>query len=155
MRIIVFSDSHREVAPCIRVIKNLIGVDMILHAGDHSHDAKQIAAEFPDIPVKYVVGNCDFDSAPSEMVIEAEGKRIFLTHGHNYNVKNELSYSSVCKKALSENCDCVVFGHTHIPHCSVNGSLSILNPGSIRSMGTYGVIEIEDGKLRTAICNSI
>jgi ATP-dependent exoDNAse (exonuclease V) alpha subunit len=73
MRILVFSDSHKNVSDCTEVIENIIGVDMILHAGDHAQDAAWIQKCFPDIPVKYVVGNCDANIAPAEMIIEAEG----------------------------------------------------------------------------------
>ena len=77
MRILVFSDSHRDSEDCIKVIENIVGVDMIIHAGDHADDAEKIKAAFPDIPINYVAGNCDFGSFPKELVFHADGKKVF------------------------------------------------------------------------------
>lgn len=153
MRILVFSDSHKDTESCAGVIRNIIGVDMVLHAGDHASDAMEQEKMFPEIIFKYVSGNCDFTRAPSELIIEAEGKRIFLTHGHGYSVKYEENYSSIREKGLSCGCDCVVFGHTHISVNDCSGKVILLNPGSIKYGRTFGVIEIENGVLKTAICN--
>ena len=154
MRAAVFSDSHNDTECCKSVINRIAGVDMIVHAGDHSADAERLMAAFPHIPIKYVVGNCDFGSAPRELVFEAEGKKIFLTHGHIYNVKNDLGYSTLLRRAGELDCCCAVFGHTHLGVCDIKGGITLLNPGSIRYGRTFGVIEIENGKLRAAICDA-
>ena len=153
MRILVFSDSHKSVEPCARVIENIIGVDMVLHAGDHASDCAELERIFPDIDFKYVSGNCDFSKAPSELLIEASGKRIFLTHGHGYAVKFDSDYYTIKNKGAELSADLVVFGHTHVPVCDFSQNPPILNPGSIKHTGTYAVIEIEDGKLKACVCN--
>ena len=154
MRIIVFSDSHRDHKICTDVVNRIIDVDMILHAGDNSDDAKKISKQFQDITVSFVAGNCDFGDGAKELVIEAERKKIFLTHGHLYNVKNDIEYTSLFERAKELGCDCAVFGHTHLGLCDVRRGITLLNPGSIKYGRTFGVIEIEDGKLRAAICNA-
>lgn len=154
MRILVFSDSHKNVSDCEKIVNAIRDVDMIIHAGDHSSDAVWLEKIFPQIPVKYVSGNCDFAPAPLEITVDAEGFKIFLTHGHNYHVKSEEHYQTLIDKAVSCGCDCVVFGHTHIPHNDASGKITVLNPGSVKYTKTYGVIEIEDGKLRTAVCDA-
>lgn len=153
MRILVFSDTHGEFKKCVDVINRIIGVDMILHAGDHAEDARRMSKLFPDIPIHFVSGNCDFGNAPKELVIAAEDKKIFLTHGHIYNVKNDYELSSLLDRAEDLGCDCVVFGHTHISLCDIKRGITILNPGSAKYGETFGVIEIEDGKLRAAVCD--
>ena len=50
--------------------------------------------------------------------------------------------------------DCAVFGHTHQGLCDIKNGITLLNPGSIRYGKTFGVIEIEDGKLRADILNA-
>lgn len=152
MRILVFSDSHRDIESCIRVINNIVGVDMILHAGDHISDAKELCRMFPDIEFEYVPGNCDFSADDQDVVVEACGKKIFLTHGHGYSVKYDDTYQELLKKAESLGCDCAVFGHTHQSLCDPRRKVLLLNPGSIKN-GTYGVIEIENGVLKAAICS--
>lgn len=152
MRILVFSDSHKDVRSCIRVTERIIGVDMIIHAGDHASDAAELERKFPDIPVKYVSGNCDFSKAPYELVIEADGKKIFLAHGHCHSVKSEENYTSLRERAAELLCDCAVFGHTHRAFNDCASKPVLLNPGSIKYSGTFGVIEIENGVLKTAVC---
>lgn len=152
MRILVFSDSHRDIESCIRVINNIVGVDMILHAGDHISDAKELCRMFPDIEFEYVPGNCDFSADDQDVVVEAEGKKIFLTHGHGYSVKYDDTYTELLKKAEALGCDCAVFGHTHKSLCDPRKKVLLLNPGSIKN-GTYGVIEIENGVLKAAVCS--
>ena len=152
MRILVFSDSHRDIDSCAKVIDNIVGVDMVLHAGDHISDAKELCRRFPHIAFEYVPGNCDFSSEDSDVIVEAGGKKIFLTHGHGYSVKYDETYSELLRKAESLGCDCAVFGHTHISLCDPRKKVLLLNPGSIKN-GTYGVIEIENGVLKAAICN--
>lgn len=154
MRILVFSDSHQDVESCISVVNRIIGIDMIVHAGDHASDAQRLARLFSDIPVNYVLGNCDFANAPKDLVFTAGGKKIFLTHGHLYNVKKDLEYSCLLRRAKELGCDCAVFGHTHQSLCDVKEGITLLNPGSIRYGRTFGVIEIEDGRLRAAVCNT-
>jgi len=152
MRILVFSDSHRDIESCIKVINNIVGVDMVLHAGDHISDAKELCRMFPEIAFEYVPGNCDFSRDDSDVVVEAQGKKIFLTHGHGYSVKYDDTFSELYNKAESLGCDCAVFGHTHQSLCDPRRKVLLLNPGSIKN-GTYGVIEIENGVLKAAICN--
>lgn len=152
MRILVFSDTHGDITRCAWLLRTIIGVDMVLHAGDHARDAEALAALFPEIPVEYVRGNCDGNVTVSEQVVEVCGKRIFLTHGHLYRVKTDYEYSTLVSKTREEGYDLTVFGHTHVGYNNNFGGFSLLNPGSIKYDATYGVIEIENGQLRTALC---
>lgn len=154
LRILVFSDSHKDTAACAKVVRTIVGTDMIIHAGDHASDAKELEKLFPEIPVRFVSGNCDFGGAPSELVFEAGGKNFFLTHGHNYRVKYEDDYSTLISRARILKCDCAVFGHTHVPFNQNFGDIVVLNPGSIKYGRTYGVIEIENGFVKSAICDA-
>lgn len=151
MRIIIFSDTHGRIEKCIDVIENAECVDMILHAGDYAEDAERIAEHFPAIPLRYVKGNNDFwTTAPRELEITVDGKKIFLTHGHYYHVKSGLS--ELKNKAAAGNYDMVVFGHTHQSFMEFSGKSVLLNPGSMGYYDcTYGVAEIENGRIRASI----
>ncbi len=153
MRIIVFSDTHKDISGCITVLENIIGVDMVLHAGDHKSDADELSKKFPDITFYAVPGNCDFSICKGELIIEASGKKIFLSHGHDYAVKFDYDYYTLTTRAKELGADLAVFGHTHEPVCDFAKPVPILNPGSAKSTRTYGVIEIESGKLNAAICS--
>ncbi len=153
LRILVFSDTHKDTKRCIDVIQNIIGIDMIIHAGDHASDAVYLQKAFPNIPVRFVKGNCDFGDFPTELIIEADNKKIFLTHGHNYSVKYDYDYATILNRGKELDCDAIVFGHTHNSLCDIRGKITMLNPGSVCYGRTYGVIEIENDKLRAAICS--
>lgn len=151
MRILVFSDTHGVIENCISQIARIGAVDMILHAGDVSADAVDIASIYPNIPVRYVCGNCEISRADAECVVEAAGVRIFLTHGHGYRVKYEPDYRTLQNRGRQLGADVCVFGHTHKPLCHKLGDITLLNPGSSRYGGTYGVIEIEEGRIGCAV----
>lgn len=154
MRILVFSDTHGTIRPCTWAIETIQDVDLILHAGDCVRDAEDLACLYPDIPFWYVRGNNDFScNAPDEKVIDVCGKRIFLTHGHIYQVKYDSDYECLIQKGREKNADIIVFGHTHIPFEERKNHLSILNPGSVRFGNTYGVIEIENKKIGLSVLN--
>lgn len=155
MRILVFSDTHRNISRAVRVLHNIVGVDAVIHCGDCISDVDDISVEYPNIKFYSVSGNCDIDNSRYEKVVEIGGKRIFITHGHAYRVKSEIEteYPTVKEKGISLGADAVVFGHTHIPYNRNWGNITVLNPGSIKYEGTYGVIEIENDVLKAAICN--
>ncbi len=155
MRILVFSDTHFNVSRAYNVINNIIGVDAVIHCGDGIRDAYELEAEFPEIKLYYVCGNCDGTEGISESTINIGSKSIFITHGHRYNVKSEcdFEYPTLRDRGRELGADCVVFGHTHMPYNRNWGDIVVMNPGSIKYEGTYGVIEIEEDRLASAICN--
>ena len=79
-----------------------------------------------------VRGNCDsevdqmllnFPMLESySWVLLEDGTRIFLTHGHHYNIDNRPQLKAG---------DVLAYGHTHIPVAEKNGGQIIYNPGSI------------------------
>lgn len=149
-RILVFSDTHGSITLCRRIIDR-IPCDMIIHAGDYVSDAQELKKLYPDKDIQYVKGNCDmFSYAPSFLITELDGVRIFISHGHEQRVKYEQDYSSMIRAAKTNDCRVAVFGHTHIEYAEENDGVYLLNPGSAKYGGTYGVIEIEDGE--PAIC---
>ena len=154
MRILVFFDTHGNIDYCIRVVERIGAVDMIIHAGDVSRDAEDLQSIFRDIPVKYVCGNCEVSNVSSELLFEVCGKKIYVTHGHLHCVKLEDNYRTLYNHAKKLGADAAIFGHTHKPVCDNRSDVLLLNPGSCRHSVSYGVIEIEDSKLRAAILDS-
>lgn len=151
-KIFVFSDTHGSTNGCMRVIGDAKNAAAIIHAGDCVRDADDLNSIFPDIPMYNVRGNCDFLSNDVNDRIEIiDGVKIFITHGHSYNVKNTLS--ELKRKGHEINADVVVFGHTHVPTVDIDGGMIILNPGSSSGGGTYAVITIDNKKARADIFN--
>ena len=150
IRILVFSDTHGKTELMEKTIENMVGIDYIVHLGDHTRDAEYISLIFPEIPMINVSGNCDFcDPLPAEKTFEIDGFKFFITHGHPYGVKTSLEL--IKKHARDNSINCVMFGHTHIPLCEKIENCMFLNPGSGKY--TAGVIEIENGKIKGCIIN--
>ena len=83
MRALVFSDSHGDVRGMEKAINTVNGVDAIIHLGDIERDVRWLEKNYGQYPLYAVLGNNDFyGGRPTEAVIELEGARIFLCHGH-------------------------------------------------------------------------
>ena len=124
----IISDTHGHHDVMKRALSEMGKVDAYLHAGDHYSDGVMIE-KLTGKPVYAVVGNCDHrENGPKELLLEFEGKRILLTHGHTYNVK--YGYHRLYFKAMEAQADAVVFGHTHHALNHMEGDLLLFNPGS-------------------------
>lgn len=147
MELLVFSDSHGHVQPMLDITADE-KPDAVIHLGDCVSDAKELAQVFPYITVYSISGNNDFDfNAVREKEFVIGGKKIFITHGHHFNVKNRID---LLKSAASaRGADIVMFGHTHVPLHDFDGKLHILNPGAlyrpVKGIKTYAKLTIDDG----------
>ena len=84
-RVLVLSDSHGNVGNMIRAVKRE-EPDMILHLGDCVVDADALRREFPHITMVNVPGNCDFSRGDTERLIDIDGYKVLMCHGHTYGV---------------------------------------------------------------------
>ncbi len=80
-------------------------------------------------------------------MVEWDGIKIFMTHGHRFRVKQDLY--PLLKEARAQNADVAMFGHTHIPHCTQEeDGLWVLNPGAAGGVRcTAGLLEIQEGSV--------
>lgn len=119
--------------------------DMAFHLGDCIGDAQDLSSAFPMLDLSYVPGNCDYcASAPASLLQEADGVRIFLTHGHLFGVKTGLTRLLLEGKRVGA--QLVLFGHTHRPYLAEHDGVWLLNPGSCSAMqGSYAVLTVENG----------
>ena len=121
---------------------------MILHLGDGEADFARLKNHAQFTTACGVRGNCDIGSRSDLCkIVEYDTHRIFMTHGHAYNVK--FSLMRLYYAAQEEGAEVALFGHTHVPHCDQQGGMWMLNPGTISGFpqATYGVILIEDGAI--------
>lgn len=145
MKILVYSDSHNNIK-ALNKIKNIINdFDKILFLGDGLSDFKDLINGFKGEAFA-VTGNCDFSSQyPNERLVEFEGIKIFMCHGHRYNVKMNLN--SIIYKGEECGADIILFGHSHYQFLQKLSNGYIMNPGSIShsygmSSTGYGIIEL-------------
>ena len=155
MEILVFSDSHGSTKSMKDIISKTENIDTIIHLGDLVKDAEEIKYTFENISVEYIAGNNDwYSDAQNEKILVLENKRIFLTHGNIYGVKN--GYSNIGRRGQELGVDLVLFGHTHEPYGEYIKNMLLFNPGSIAlpvrgSTPTYGVIKIANGEINSKI----
>ena len=163
MRLLIASDLHGSIESLRFLVEKArqMDPDMLVLLGDlvyhgprnplpEGYDTRLVMREMPDLtelpcPVTAVRGNCDAEVdlglLPFPVVdttwLEADGLRIFASHGHH----------------LPENPPCPGFkpgtvflrGHTHVPRGETLDGLHFWNPGSLslpksgfpRSYGLY------------------
>jgi putative phosphoesterase len=108
-------------------LERLGKVDMLFHLGDFAIDAERIAADLGDVPFFAVKGNNDTGSVyPKKRIELVEDVWIMLVHGDGYHTLYQL-----IDQARENRCGAVLFGHTHVPLLQADGSLLVVNPGSI------------------------
>lgn len=127
MKIGIISDSHGIHKFIDTSMEYLKDVDLIIHAGDHYKDTKYIEKDY-NIDVIGVAGNCDKENI-NEKIEVINGKKFFITHGHEYNVKSNIN--NVFYAGKEKGADIIIFGHTHKPFYEVEEGIAIINPGSI------------------------
>ena len=151
MRIGIVSDSHGNT----RIFEKMLAVsgaaeaEMWLHAGDFAPDADDLEL-LSGRRVVRVLGNCDLfvDGVYDETVVEVAGHRIFLTHGHLFNVRFDTAMLQEAARAAGA--DIAVYGHTHIA-LEERGEVTVLNPGSIArprddQRGSFMLVELNAGE---------
>lgn len=158
MLVAVISDTHNNGSAIKAVKKYISNADILLFLGDGEEDIKKISEGFEG-EIYAVSGNCDFSGRnPQEMIVEVLDKKIFICHGHKYNVK--YGYNSIFYKGKELGVDMVLFGHSHTPMIDEKEDLILMNPGSV-SHGhgpmkrSLGYIEIEDDKKPMAYIREI
>jgi putative phosphoesterase len=131
-RVAVISDTHLPRGgrglpdECVRLLR---GADLILHGGDFVSSAflEDLRALGP--PVEAVYGNMDApalkDMLPREHVVEVDDARIGMVHIPGPRAGREARLA-----ARFEDCNAVVYGHTHVPQVERFQHLWVLNPGS-------------------------
>ena len=110
-------------------MKRLRAADLVLHAGDFvsSGFLEELRGLGP--PVEGVSGNMDEPALkaalPKQQVVEMGGLRIGMVHDAGPRVGREARLA-----ARFEDCEAVVYGHTHVPQVERFQHLWVLNPGS-------------------------
>lgn len=147
MKIIIVSDTHGNINDVLKKIKTIEKPDMLFHLGDYVEDGIRLKEEL-NIPTTIVRGNGDYSITDfnDDEIVEVKDKKIFLTHGHKYNVR--MGITNLYYKAQEIGADYVLFGHTHIPIIEKIENIVIMNPGSsflprgINKKPTFGMVTI-------------
>ena len=161
MKLLVISDIHGSLFYLKKILNNFEknSYDKILILGDElyhgprnplpkEYNPKEAAELLNRYKSKIIAvrGNCD--SEVDQMVLDFpitadynmilwENKKIFMTHGHIYNIDNPLPM---------EDGEIMIYGHFHIPMTEKKEGKIFLNPGSVslpkgESLNSFGVFE--------------
>ena len=168
-KILVFSDSHGYSNYMNKAIEMHADADMMIHLGDGAYDLSHRFPEHPEMPLVFIAGNgeeggwirVDRMHEPLKFgFAEFEEKKIFMTHGHRYDVKYGLS--RLIAAGYEKGADIILFGHTHVPVCQyipegtdlgflgkTDRRLLLFNPGSIGQALEYsfGLLTFKDGEV--------
>jgi len=168
MRIAVISDTHGSFAAIDRCILRAGDVDAWFHLGDYASDARYLRDKV-NVPVYSVYGNCDggmgtacpeeIFPAPqrenaNERVVTIGGVRVFLCHGHDYDV--DLAPFTLSYRAEELDCAAALYGHTHVSSLMQYGGLMMLNPGSpsrprMGRQPSFAIMQVLGGKVNASI----
>ena len=154
MKILVIGDTHGKLDKFRDIFPKLKNIDLIVHTGDLTGDARAIERE-TGIQVIGVKGNCDSGGSSEEQrIIDTEYGDILVVHGHRQNVKYRLD--NLIYKALEENCRAVLFGHTHCSCIYETDGIYLVNPGSLSlprdgSNGSYAVVRTSQDSFDASI----
>ncbi len=156
-KLLIFSDTHGVTSVMSNALKcNQHCATTVIHLGDGTDDAESVMNLYPQIPLVTVRGNREdyysmFSSAPRETTLDIGGLRIFLCHGHTYNVKS--SVNQAIYRAIEQRADILLYGHTHIADYSIVAGidethpLHVVNPGSARTCYAEIIIDASKPKI--------
>ena len=139
---LIFSDIHGDRESLQKIKKYASDCSGVFFAGDGLHGIGEIT----DKPFYAVRGNCDF-FGEEQKVVEIDGVKILLTHGHLYGVKS--GYLNILMKAKELGVQVVIFGHTHFAEIFNEDGILFINPGSCSvyaSKKTCAFLFISNGK---------
>lgn len=124
MLIGITGDTHDVYQALEKIAKKGANVDCWLFTGDVLPDADMLS-ELTGKEVYAVGGNNDWGYSAEKYsnIIELEGFRVWLTHGHRY-------LYDLLGEARTREADIVVYGHTHVPDISWHEGMLFINPGS-------------------------
>ncbi len=144
-KVLLVSDSHWSDELLEDIIKKHgAEVDMVIHCGDIRMSPEYLQKIAP-VPVYLVKGNNDFSStAESEYILEIEGHKCLVTHGHRHYIKE--GYRYLADYAKTKEADIVFYGHTHMHDIRTVDGVLLINPGTLEAIdyATYMIVDFRD-----------
>jgi len=144
MRILVFSDNHRDRESIKLAIAQNPGLLHYISLGDSEMKEQELS----ELGVYGVRGNYPFEpKLPYDLTMDFEGVRFFIPHGHLLSVKSGLS--ALLNHCLYNDIQIACFGHTHKSLIKEIEGVIFVNPGSLSrnrmfSEASYALIDINN-----------
>ncbi|MFP3195343.1 MAG: YfcE family phosphodiesterase [Caldivirga sp.] len=153
VKIAVLGDSHIASGGlpngCLLNMVKVGGFDLLVHVGDLSNE--QVLKELEGIGKLVVVaGETDPMPLPDKEIIDVEGVRLLVIHGHQKEARLHLR-----RMVNYFNARLVLMGHTHRPMVQDLGGVLVVNPGSFTgfngSSETMAILELAGGRINIRI----
>lgn len=137
------------------------GIDLILHAGDIY--VPEVLDELEKTaPVLAARGNGDWPFPEDHRlrnshVLDIDGFRLGLTHIIIYPELPQYPFERTIKREFDGPVDIAIFGDTHVALVDSYKGVLLVNPGSptvpnsLSKLGTVGLLEITEGKVKARI----
>lgn len=151
MKLLIFSDNHRNRENILTMLSQETTVDRIISLGD----SEMSEIELSNLNIIGVKGNYPFEpDFPYELHFEFEGWKFLLTHGHHYSVKSGIT--RLYEAAINKEMDVACFGHTHNAYLEDLDDVVLLNPGSLAYpknsfYPSYALVTVTEKRLRIDI----
>lgn len=160
MQIVVMSDTHGEWNRAKQIFQDCQNADVFIHCGDIGYDVRGLP------PCCYVKGNHDSQQTfPIMRILHEAGYTMLVTHGQCFEreaIERIVMYEGMSYEALQrevvqhledclyqeakrQDCQVVLYGHTHAASIHQRAGVWLINPGSLaygESGCTYAVIEL-------------
>lgn len=137
MKLLITSDIHGAIDRLKALKHKHRDIDIHLDAGDICLDQHDIMP----FHMTTVKGNNDFYSqAPYYRILDIDGMKVCLTHGHIEHVK--ANKQALFRLAKAHDAKLVIFGHTHKRCLETDEDITILNPGALGDyQRSYAIID--------------
>ena len=139
MNIFITSDTHGDLTHVLEMydaitsestpegIPHYDSFDCLIHCGDYSKDAFELSNRL-GLEVYSAFGNCDDHWSPDFDILDTEAGSIVVTHGHMEDINN--THEHLYELADDQGCNCICYGHSHIPVFDKENGYLVINPGS-------------------------
>lgn len=147
MRILAVSDTHGDQQILEELHVLYPDCAAYFYAGDSELNATNKVFD----TYQAVIGNMDYDpDFPKTLTTDVDGLRVFMTHGHYYDVRSGLD--QLLDAGASAGAKLIIYGHTHVALAEQHRGIVVVNPGSISQPrgplatlgGMYVVIDVDD-----------
>ena len=150
--ITVLSDTHGNLYDLDFMRGDFLSSDYIFFLGDGIFDMQKYYYEFEN-KVYMVKGNCDgFIGLSTELILEIDGVKILITHGHNFGVKE--SRQRLAEFSKQKGCSLCLYGHTHTALIEEIDGVTLACPGALALHNfrkSFIQIKLENGKFTLKI----
>ena len=126
IKVIAFGDVHGHTHNLLALVPQMEGSDSVIFLGD-GVSTLEVLPKSINKKLYAVRGNTDFFCRlPDELLLEIGGARIFIAHGHTYDVK-KVGPEEIAEAAFELGANLCLYGHTHKYEKKIKKGIKVIN----------------------------